>query len=725
MLDIRIIQKTLRVPETAAPEGDGRAVARQLDAALLNAGFKASGELLDHLSRLDAGVVMDTGVRVLAAVREIVGDHLQHNVYFRDFPANVPDTVEFWVRCLREAIVRSGGPGDEAHGDAVLRAVLSTGQVNLLALPSYGRYQHTYAELLAAHDELIPSVKDRLTVIHLGRPLSEEIRHLYLSLAGSPAPLGDADLALLGELATECVDGEQPATIPSRENRAVINRARLLADRLLLVDTVTDVLRLACALSDGDVSLTTPTRFRSFPRARRRTLLTALDAVVCDAPAKAADAARHREMWKRLGERLHPHEYPHLPHALDVFAVAHGDKTVRSLAARVELAFSGGQVSDAVSLLATAPGMLFRSLDRVLRAATPDEVDRTLGAAREVIGRVSGRVILGVREHLADRTTPDAWRIFVNREARAWARVDDRPPLAEPVVRRLTEILDAELARRLPSWDRVVVDPAVLDLTVPLTGRTAPNGFGVVPRGSVVPVDGEALRFFVYWRQAHESTDFDLSVLLLDDEFVPTGHVSWTNLQAYGGVHSGDITDAETGASEFIDLDLGRVRARYVLPQVHVYSGEGFGKVAESFFGFMLRGPDQAGRPFEPRTVRMKSDLRGSGRVALPAVFARDDDGRWSAHWMHLYLRGTDWANRVETNRVSTTLLARGVLERRYLPMSYLVDLLAAKAGATTPYEAGMELDGPVAFIGLERPEGLPAGSEVYALDRLNELIPE
>jgi hypothetical protein len=725
MLETRIIQKTLRVPMTAGPEGDGSAVARQLDAALLTVGFKASGELLEHLSRLDAGVVMDTGVRVLAAVRELVGDHVQHNVYFRDFPVNVPDTVEFWVQCLREAVVRTTGPGGESPDDDALRDLVTARGVNLLALPTYGRYQHTYAELLTAHDELIPSLKDRLTVIHLGSSLPEEAQDLYLSLAGSPIPLSDADLELLGELATACLDGVEPETIPSRESLAVVNRAWLAAGRPVRVDTVTDVLRLACAMSSGDVSLTTPTRFRSLPRAQRRTLLAALNEAVRDSPAKVADVRRHREMWKRLGERLHPHEYPDLPEALDVFAVARGERIVRSLAGRVELAFADERVGDAVSLLATAPGMLFRSLDRVLRAAAPADVESALTAVRDTIDRVSGRVILGVREHVANRTTPDATRIFVNREARAWARPDDRPPLPEPVVRRLTAILDEEVARRLPAWERLVVDPAVLGLTVPLTNKTAPNGFGVVPRGSVMPVDGEALRFFVYWRQTRDTTDFDLSVLLLADGFVPAGQVSWTRLHESGVVHSGDIVDAPTGASEFIDLNLADVTARYVVPEVNVYSGEGFMQVAESFFGFMLRSPDQAGRPFEPRTVRTKSDLRGTGRVALPVAFARDDDGRWWAHWLHLYLRGTSWANRVETNRVSTTTLARGIMQRRYLRMSYLVDLLAAKAEVTAPYEAGMELDGPVTFIGLERPEGLPEGSDVYALDRINELIPE
>lgn len=54
----------------------------------------------------------------------------------------------------------------------------------------------------------------------------------------------------------------------------------------------------------------------------------------------------------------------------------------------------------------------------------------------------------------------------------------------------------------------------------------------------------------------------------------------------------------------------------------------------------MVRDGEQKGRPYEPRTVRMKSELRGVGRVALPLVFRRGEDGRWRAKWLHLYLKG-------------------------------------------------------------------------------------
>jgi hypothetical protein len=121
-----------------------------------------------------------------------------------------------------------------------------------------------------------------------------------------------------------------------------------------MADTVTDVLRLACAMSDGDMSLQAPARLRSFSRHERRILLAALDAVVAGNRARLGDVAQYAERWKRLGERLHPHEYPQWPGALEVFAVARGQIRVPSAGSRVEAAMRSGDVAGAAVLLARA-----------------------------------------------------------------------------------------------------------------------------------------------------------------------------------------------------------------------------------------------------------------------------------------------------------------------------------------------------------------------------------
>ncbi|MFE9636387.1 hypothetical protein [Streptomyces sp. NPDC006463] len=722
-LEPLVIRHNHRLPAPSGPSGQGGTAARQFDAALLSVGFKLSGELLEHLSGLAEEVVLDTASRTLDTVRAMVGDHVQHNVYFVDFPANVPDTLEFWMQCIREALA------DDASRAGTIDQ-LRSGVVDLLTLPTYGTYRHVYEEMLAAHDELIAAAGDRMTVLHAGGTPDDEVTALYLVLAGSATPLGEDGLRDLAVLAGHCADGPQPEEIPVRENRAVVNRARLDRGADLLLDTVTDVLRLACALSDGDVTLAEPTRFRSLSRPVRRALLAGLDTVAAS-PAKLADVLSHREAFKRLGERLHPHEYPRWPHAADVFAVARGEKEARTLDSRVEELLGSDDVTGAARLLAAAaPGKLLRSLDRLLRACpSQEERDAVAAAAEDAAPHVSGRVLLSVREHFHNRTQEAVQRrFFVNRGGRAWVGADTRPPVPLPDIKRLVAALDAETRRRLPQPGHLLVDPAALDIALPLSGKATAAGLGVLPRGSLLPVDGELLRFFVHWRQAQRSTDFDLSALVLDGAYETVTWLSYTALQDVEGEHSGDITNAPApdGASEFINLRLDAVCGDYIVPQVNIFSGEGFEEVAESFFGFMVRDAEQQGRPFEPRTVRMKSEMRGTGRVALPLVFLRGADGVWRAKWLHLYLKGDPNANRVEGNRVSVATLVRGIVERDQLTVRHLVGLMADRATATTWWDGSQVRvpDGPVTYIGLERPEGLHPDSLIITPENLRALIP-
>ena len=376
---------------------------------------------------------------------------------------------------------------------------------------------------------------------------------------------------------------------------------------------------------------------------------------------------------------------------------------------RVEVALAAGDLEGAIAVLAHAPGMLLRAVDRLARAGA--DMDALVAAVRAAAPAVSTRVLLSLREHLLNRAAPVSVRVFVNQRSRTWVTGDERAQLPAPAIEALAAVLDAELAGAFRVRSGLVVDPAVRALAVPLTAKGRPDGLGILPRGSLQPL-ARQVRFFVYWKQRAQVTDYDLSVLLLDDEFLFAGQVSWTNLSEHGAVHSGDITDAPDGATEFIDLDLGKLAARYVVPQVNVFSGEGFDAVEEAFFGFMECTPDQRGRPVEPRTVRAKSDLFGGGRVSLPVLFARSDDGRWSAKWMHLGLPGHPRFNRVEGNASSTSRLVRAIAERRYLELAYLEGLL--RAGGATVREWPVELDAPVTFLGLERPDGLPAGSTVF-----------
>ena len=738
-LNEAIIARRRRVPLPEQVPGDGVVVVRQLDAALVSAGFKLSRALFEDLAARETGQVIEIGIVVLHAARKMAGDHVQHNPYFRDFPFNVPATLEFWAELVERALAVGIVPGRGVYVEIGDGELVEAG--SLLSLPGYGTVQHTYEDMLAAHEALAASAGDRVTLLHKGGTAREEAQALYLELAGSTVPLAGEDLDLLAALAVECAAGPQPGRIPVRENRAAINKVALADGRPLLADTVTDVLRLAAAVSGGDVTLETTTKFRSFARAERRTVLGTLNSIVDGSAAKLTDVPRHAEQWKRLGERLHPHEHGQFPQAQRVFAVARGEERVSSLAARAEGHFRSGETAQAARRLADAPGMLFRSLDRLLRGASLAERASVLDTAAQAAPAVSGRVLLSAREHFQNRATDTGAglpRIFANRKGRAWVMPETRTGIDAGVRRDVLAMLDEAVAARFPEGGRLIVDPAMLGVAVPLSGKPAAPGLGVMPRGSVsdvVPGEQDVLSFFVYWRQRQRRTDYDLSALMVTADFTRSDFVSW---QAYHSAdaavtYSGDITDAPNGATEFISCDLRRMSMPVVIPQVNIYSGEPFDEAAEAFFGYMLRGSSQKGAPFEAATVRMKSDLRGAGRVALPVAFLRGEDGRWRAKWLHFYLKGRPTMNVVQGNKLSTSLLARTVIERDYLRVGYLAGLMGARTldgafvAAAKPDElAAAVQDAPesVTYIGLDRPEGLPEDAAVFTLANLGGLIP-
>lgn len=712
-----IVKRTLRIPRLVVAEsGDGRAMTRQLDSALMSVGFKLSKDALEYFNELNPIIVKDASINILSAVKELVGDNIKHNVYFIDFPENIPDTLEFWTELIKDALQNPRSAGTVA-------GQLQMGYVNLLDLPKYGKYLHSYEDMVACHEELIPSFKDRITVLHLGNTLTKEVTTLYCSLAGSVIPLNEEDRGLLQRLAEVCLDSSQPDKIPIRENKAIINMVRLENGAGLIADTPTDILRLACALSGGDATLLINTKFKSFPRRIRRALVDALDSIIKDQPAKLADVNQYSERWKRLGERLHVYECNNREHAEDVFAVARGDKKVRSLMGKVELAFSNEDVGKAIFLLSSAPGVFFRSLDRIINAIPDKSVNSLIKTVERIIPKVSARVVLSVRQHLQNRLLPGRARIFANSKGTSWVTEDKRAPLEKTIVEKLFKVFDNDMLGRIEPLKNLVVDEAMSGVAVPLSDKNKASGFAVLPRGSVMPIDCEILRFFMHWKQHHRRTDYDLSAIMLNDNFESLGHLSYTNLRSGVNVHSGDITSAPNGASEFIDINLDKTKCKYVVPSVNIFSGESFEDVEESFFGFMERTYAQKGKPFEARTVRTKSDIRGKGRVALPLVFIRDANGKWYVKWVHMYLNGRPNFNKVEINRLSTSLLMASVVEYDYLSLSYVIDLMKQRADSYSVYK-GQKIESPVTFIGLEEPEGLPEGSTVFTLNNLQDLLP-
>jgi stress response protein SCP2 len=702
-----LIRKRWIFPALPAASGESKTLARQLDVTLMRSGFKLTPDLLVHVGRLDFESALTAAQNILTTIKELVGDHVKHNPYFIRFPSEVPDTVDFWVRCIVDYYL-----------DDVWQ---------------YGQHLHTFEEMVQQHSRLQLKPGVQLKTIHLGGELERELCALYSSLAGATVPLNAEDCVLLAALFAAGHVTDVPVRI--RENKAILNAIRLSRNQLIEVDTVVDVLRVACALSEGDVTLATPTKFKSFSRRVRRQLVAAIDALVARDVRKADDVSAYKERFKRLAEKLHPREYPQFKHVALVFDFAGGTTAIETFNRRAHLTVvAARQTHDfrpALETLSERPGVLLKHIDLVLRSGDSASHAALLTAFRDHVTRISGRNLLNLEQHLVNRTQPMASRIFVNRLGGGFATKEVLPMLTDATVAPILSAIRKDLYRRVPATPVLAIDwESLAGVATPITEKSKSDGFAVLPRGSTFPVTRArtgSLRFFVYWKQREHRTDYDLSCAFYDANFEFVTQVSWTNLRGSGDaiIHSGDFTDAKEGATEFLDIDLASLdpRVAYILPSINYFTGEDFAHIEEAFFGFMERPVGGRGLPFEARTVSTKFALKGSGKVCIPMVFIRAGDGLITGKWLDVYTRGLSWANRVEDHKFTTVGLAKAILDRAFTPLTQLVELYQRKAARVVPVAQLAGAD-PVTYIGLRRPEILHRDSKVITLESFRTLIP-
>jgi hypothetical protein len=561
-----------------------------------------------------------------------------------------------------------------------------------------------------------PEAADRVThhdgqlrLLHLGFDLIGAARGRFEQLIARTAPLSLDDRA---EVET-VIDAMGPRTmqwlpirIPVKETMAVV-LARLWTvapDRIAMVTatrghlaTATDVLRVAAVLLGGNPALTEPMRLGSLGRSMRRAVLDALDHLPADPLIE--DMWRHRGLWKRVGERLHPYEYAtRLPVAALGFAAvrqtrldaltfgaalrdeARGVSTVRITGDRarvtpwisaVEDRLRAGDARAAAERLGQRPGELLRRVDQLVRVAQarqPDALAAVIGAVQAAAARGEPGQLLGLASHIARRTAPWPRRVFfpAGDVLGAWGTPDHRAPLRSDAIGALVALLRAELVARAAAkrnFARAVIDRGLGDLRAPTRGHAASRTRIVWPRGSSVALTAaDPVRLVLHWEEPPGArVDLDLSVAMFDAAWrhVATCDDASPEVGDRAAVHSGDQTSAPPplGASEFIDLDVDRLRAlgvRHAVMVVLSYDAVPFERLNHGFAGVMP-GP-AVGEPFEPRTAAQRFDLHGWSAITVP--LALDLEAR-RVSWLDVHITGVGALHAVGGYRAALAHLGR------------------------------------------------------------------
>lgn len=690
-----------------------------LDIAQL--GFTLDGAALNVLQQLSNASLKTVHQALVEDLRALVGDNVVYRPLFRTFPEDIPEDTTYLHKRLIGYLTNQFGLTAEtcqvlACGHAINPALFDMNAFGACPICQQG-------DPALAASKLNPVPLAEMTALRLLTVgTTEDVLSAFAHLVASRTSLSAAQAAFVIDVLTQGGSeawARMPETLPFKETNALVVAHALrhalapieaLATRMT---TATDVLRVAVALSGGDLSLKAAGRFK-LSNPLRRAVMGLLDQVGQQEENVLADMLRYHHRWLRLGEVLHigaygkryarAHHYfdvmRNTPHAVETF-----NSQVERLASQPSL--TQAHTAALLALLDTRPGELGRRLDALLRKSTDTEA--VLQSAASGMGKFSTPILLTLLKHFQHRRAPAAFRAFMPKGSVAnlhFEEGDGRPALRKNTCLAVEYMARTELERRFrtrPALGRVYVDPALKQILVPFSQRSANAALVNLPRGSRLPYDTAKgfLRLFVHWVENSKSPriDVDLTCAMYDAQWNKQAHVSWTNLSGYGrSRHSGDIQSAPApdGASEFIDLDLAACRSRgvrYMAVVVYSFTGQAF-STFEAHAGFMERDQPGMGKHFEPSTVANRFRLANAQTAAIPLVVDLETQ---AVIWADLGLPGNYNHGMIETSssQVAQKLRAIDALADSRMSLHELFTLHARARGilARKPEHADLVLD--------------------------------
>jgi hypothetical protein len=391
--------------------------------------------------------------------------------------------------------------------------------------------------------------------------------------------------------------------------------------RKVSFSTATDVLRLAAALSDGDVSLRANTKFRKFSRPERRFLLGLIE----NSKHIEADFAMRKEPWKRLLSNLHPADFK----VARVSAAYNGlyNKEIHTLGAKVEKGLADRDVA-ALDLLEAQPGQLLRRLHKVYDLFG----QRAFEAFKGVTHALTVSQLVKLDGYLS---TVNERKSLVFTPKGNWAKaqfVENGKKKIDPVDladlrRHISEAIGLRLGALHPQGFRV--DSATSKIKLQANGQELAS-YG---RGTVfdIPENVKFIRTASYWEAKRESGNvwFDVGWNFYGEDWAEMGTICWDSttlpFSKKAAVFSGDPTNSKDlagRACQMIDLYPQKLVAngvRYGVWNVLCYSSIPFSDATEVLATMQWGQDADNGKLYEPSRAQVVFPITGKAMTKYVA----------------------------------------------------------------------------------------------------------
>lgn len=601
---------------------------------LYRLGYVVNKEIIEQLSYTS----IDALQQVLEAAEYSKGDHFDYEPMYPNFPKQVAEASE--IELYLNAMMHYSGD-----------------VIGIRIMPVYDKFARPDLD------------KDEAEFIVLGLETEDNLTETTRNIITMSRPFSQTDKEDIIVL-KDFVKFNDNQTFKVKENLVFLTYSFPDNGLEKYYKTAVDVLRLAAAYSNGDITLATPTKFK-LSRPQRRMILQLLDNVD-DVEGMGA----YSEQWKRLARTLHyrsdnnDKKYPTA--AINLEKIQTGNYT--TVNSKIEKAVKELDIE----LLEKYPGIYARRILELLRKH-PQEKDTILQSFSTIIGKVSVPVLLGLYNLLRSPGKEELSHRLIrikNGEENKTFLLENRLSNNDDLTELSTIILDGIEAQG--ESKKVVFSKDASHYAMPLYTRNISKGSTAIGLGSRLPLDSDknTIRLFMHWKDFDKSIDYynhrvdlDLSAIFLDNNFDFINDIAYYNVRIDDiGYHSGDITSAPEGASEFIDININKALdngIRYVVPTIYNYTQQPLNNIPESFTGFMMRDKVNNGEIFEPSTIKHSYDLNNGATNNTPYII---DLKNREIVWLDTALKPSSYKNYNVANNIDNfTVLAKYAVLSKFM----------------------------------------------------------
>ena len=577
--DLILIENNL----IAVPNGKAKASKRVLGTIFANLayyGYAPSKDAYEALESLTDRKIELWWAQIEPALKEITGDNRKMDdfVVYKNFPKEVLDMTEgeYWFYQI----------------------------LMYIGLPN---------EFFTEEERTRKPLKDKLKLKVLQLANENSTKEILTALLESPARWTNDQFSYVCHLIILDKVEFNVTRIPFKENLVKII-AKLFDENIeITMKSATDVLRLAIGLSDGDVTMKTNTKFKSFNRKQRKFLLNLLN----NSTNLEEDVARDSNKWKTFIYALHPGDYANkFKHVSKVYHKLYHDN-VSTFNAKVEKSLKDLNDTEFFDLIKQRPGEFVRRLNASITVFG----DSAAKQFAEVTGRLSVIQLLKIKKYLetcneriyrtiAPKGNWTKMQVLLNT-----VKIKDRTRLY------LIDLLEKEIKNKVQSR---IHKPLVnlgenMDWVKLQTNDSDLTPYG---RGTAFPIpeNMKFIRSASYWATtgAFGNTWFDNGWNFFDENWKNKATCCWTDVNVLGGasVFSGDPTnskDMQGRACQMIDLYLDKLEAagvRFAVWNILAYSRISFSKATDVFAALQWGENAQKGKLFEPSRCQLSFQLK-------------------------------------------------------------------------------------------------------------------